>query len=230
MRTLHVLTALLLGSTVIPAGARAADDPTGGKFTLQEALKGLPTAGKLQATIQTSMGTFTCELFEQDAPLTVANFVGLARGLRPFKNPKTGAWEKRPFYDGLTFHRVIPDFMIQGGDINGDGTGEPGYTIPDEKNDPHKFDRGGVLAMANRGPNTGGSQFFITEGPTPFLDDGARPGAHYQIFGQCDNIDLVKKIARVPTGERNKPKEDVKIIKVTISRIKAAAPAKKQAK
>ena len=102
--------------------------------------------------------------------------VGLARGLRPFLDPGTSEWVKRPFYDGLVFHRVIPSFMIQGGDIRGNGSGEPGYTIPDEKNAPHKFDRGGVLAMANRGSNTGGSQFFITEQAQPPLDDGGAAG------------------------------------------------------
>lgn len=209
-----VLGALLVSA---PCGA-AAPDPAGGKFTIEEAVKGVAGSGPLTAVIETSMGSFTCELFEKDAPNTVANFVGLARGLRPFLNPKTQDWVKKPFYEGLTFHRVIPSFMIQGGDINGNGTGEPGYTIPDEKNAPHKFDRGGVMAMANRGPNTGGSQFFITEGPTPALDDGGRTGGHYQIFGQCEPVDLVKKISGVPRDGRDKPFQEVTIKKVTINR------------
>ncbi len=225
---------LALLATLSPAVAGAADpsDPLSGKFTIEEAVKGLSGAGKLTAVIETSLGTFTCELFEKDAPGTVANFVGLARGLRPYRDPVSGQWVKKPFYDGLIFHRVIPSFMIQGGDIKGNGTGEPGYTIQDEKNDPHKFDRGGMLAMANRGPNTAGSQFFITEGPTQMLDDGARPGAHYQIFGQCTPAELVQKIAAVPRDGRDRPlQQDVKIVKVTVSRgdAKAAPGAAKGA-
>jgi peptidyl-prolyl cis-trans isomerase A (cyclophilin A) len=195
----------------------AAQDPVGGKFSIEEATKGLGK-GTLTAKIETSLGTFHCELFEQDAPQTVANFVGLARGLRPFLDLGTSEWVKRPFYDGLVFHRVIPSFMIQGGDIRGNGSGEPGYTIPDEKNAPHKFDRGGVLAMANRGSNTGGSQFFITEQAQPPLDDGGAAGGHYQIFGQCAEVDLVRKIARVPRTGMDRPLADVKITKITIDR------------
>lgn len=203
----------------LPLAALAAPpDPVGGKFTVEEAVKGIAGKGPLTAHIETSMGSFHCELFEQNAPITVANFVGLARGLRPFLNPATGVWEKKPFYDGLTFHRVIPSFMIQGGDIKGNGTGEPGYTIPDEKNAPYRFDRGGVLAMANRGPNTAGSQFFITEAPQPALDDGGAAGGHYQIFGQCQEVQLVGKIAGVPRTPMDRPMTDVKITKVTFER------------
>ncbi|MFO0621697.1 MAG: peptidylprolyl isomerase [Polyangia bacterium] len=211
----------------------AAPDPTGGKFTIEEAVKGLPGKGTLTANIETSMGTFHCELFEQNAPNTVANFVGLARGLRPYLNPSTAVWEKKPFYNGLSFHRVIPSFMIQGGDIKGNGTGEPGYSIADETNAPYRFDRGGVLAMANRGPNTGGSQFFITEAPQPALDDGGAAGGHYQIFGHCQEVQLVAKIAGVPRTPMDRPMTDVKIVKVTIERaskdpapVSKAAPAK----
>ena len=189
------LVALLAVLVPVAAHAAADNDPTGGKFTIDEAVKGVPGSGKLNAIIQTSVGELGCELFEKDAPNTVANFVGLARGVRPFKDPVSGQWVKKPFYDGLIFHRVIPAFMIQGGDIKGNGTGEPGCTINDETNAPHKFDKPGVLAMANRGPNTAGSQFFITEVPTGMLDDGARPGAHYQIFGQCGPVELVKTIS-----------------------------------
>jgi peptidyl-prolyl cis-trans isomerase A (cyclophilin A) len=208
---------LALASLAVPLAAMAAADPAGGKFTLADALKGLPETGTLTATIKTNLGTFKCELFEKDAPGTVANFVGLARGVRPFVDPKTGDWVKRPFYDGLGFHRVIPRFMIQGGDIAGTGRGGPGYSIKDEKNGPHRFDHGGVLAMANRGPDTAGSQFFITEQATSFLDDGARPGAHYQIFGECDDLDLVKTITAL-RGPDDHPTKDVKIEQVTIGR------------
>jgi peptidyl-prolyl cis-trans isomerase A (cyclophilin A) len=213
MRSLPVLLALALA----PAVALAAGDPAGGNFSLAEATKGVTGKGALTATIKTTKGTFNCELFEKDAPNTVANFVGLARGVRPFADPKTGEWVKRPYYDGLVFHRVIPKFMIQGGDIAGTGRGGPGYSIQDEKNDPHKFDRGGMMAMANKGPNTAGSQFFITEQATPFLDDGARPGAHYQIFGQCKEVDVVKAITAL-RGPGDRPTEEVKIEKVTIGR------------
>ncbi len=216
MRTRLIVPALLALLTSSSGAALAADDPTAGKFTLEEATKGLAGSGKLTAVIDTSMGSFNCELFDKEAPLTVANFVGLARGLRPFKDPKGSEWIKRSFYDGLNFHRVIPGFMIQGGDVLGNGTGEPGYTIADEKNVPHDFSKGGMLAMANRGPNTAGSQFFITEGATPFLND--TPRGHYQIFGECQDAALVKKIAAVPRNGSDKPDQEVKITKVTIKR------------
>ncbi|MEK6607321.1 MAG: peptidylprolyl isomerase, partial [Myxococcota bacterium] len=116
-----------------PAPPVAAEpDPHGGTFTIAEATAGLPKKGKLQAVIETTQGTFTCELFEKEAPNTVANFVGLARGLRAFRDLKTGAWVKRPYYDGIIFHRVIPNFMIQGGDPSGTGRDGPGYDIADE--------------------------------------------------------------------------------------------------
>src|SRR5260370_661390 len=121
----------------------------------------------------------------------------LVFGLRPWKDPKTNEWVKKPIYNGLTFHRIIPDFMIQGGDPKGDGTGTPGYEFGDEIVEALKFDRGGLLAMANRGPGTNGSQFFITEKPTPWLN-----GRH-TIFGTCDPLDLETKIARLPAGARN---------------------------
>lgn len=225
-----LLTLIACSARAAAPAQAAAPDPAAGKFTIEEAVKGVPGTGPLTAVIETSMGSFTCELFEKDAPGTVANFVGLARGVRPFLNPGTQEWVKKPFYDGLIFHRVIPSFMIQGGDIKGNGTGEPGYTITDERNAPHKFDRGGVLAMANRGPNTAGSQFFITEGPTPALDDGGRSGGHYQIFGQCEPAELVKKIAAVPRDGRDKPFQDVSISKVVIQRGNGLEPAGKGGK
>jgi peptidyl-prolyl cis-trans isomerase A (cyclophilin A) len=223
---LFVLGLALLG----PAVACAAEDPVAGQFSIDDALKGLPGSGKLTAAIVTSMGTLNCELYADTAPITVANFVGLARGTRPFFEPKTQNWVKRNFYDGLIFHRVIPGFMIQGGDIQGNGTGEPGYTIRDEKNEPHSFDKGGVLAMANRGANTAGSQFFITENATPALDDNGRSRGHYQIFGQCAEVELVKKIASQPRDGRDKPFQDVKIEKVVISRGAGAGKAATQGK
>jgi len=201
---------------------QSADDPTGGKFSIEDATKGLAAKGAITATIETSMGTFKCTLYDKESPHTVANFVGLARGLRPWKDPKSGQWVKKPFFDGLTFHRVIPEFMIQGGDPLGDGTGNPGYKFEDEVQNGLRFDKPGLLAMANAGANTNGSQFFITE-----RDNIPNLNGHYNIFGQCDPIDLVKKIARVPRHTNpsepglDKPLTPVTMKKVTISRGKA---------
>ena len=188
-------------------------DPHGGKFTLPEALKGITGKGPLTATIATSLGQFQCELFEDKAPITVANFVGLARGVRKFWSGKDDNWVARPYYDGTTFHRVIPGFMIQGGDWAGDGSGEIYYTIPDELHSM-KHDRGGLLCMANRGPNTNAAQFFITEAAAPHLDSS------YTIFGSCTPTDLVYRIARVPQSgpPNNRPLTPVTIDKVTIQR------------
>lgn len=175
---------------------KSPDDPLGGKFTLEEAVAGLPSEGKLVALMKTSLGTLSCELFEDKAPITVANFVGLARGLRPFKDA-SGEWVKRPGYDGTTFHRVIKGFMIQGGDPKGTGAGEPGYVIPDEIWPGAKHDERGLLCMANRGPNTNGMQFFILDGPAPHLDGG------YTIFGKCSPPEVIEKIASTKTrGDR----------------------------
>jgi peptidyl-prolyl cis-trans isomerase A (cyclophilin A) len=209
-----VALALALAA-LAPSVARADDDdPAKGKFTLADATKGLsgPASAPLMAKIETTEGTFTCKLFDKEAPITVANFVGLARGVRPWKDPKSGKWVKKPFYDGLIFHRVIPGFMIQGGDPLGVGTGNPGYRFEDEFAPNLKFDKPGLLAMANAGPGTNGSQFFITEG-TP----GHLTGRH-TIFGECEPLSLVTKIANVEKGPRDKPVKDVVMKKVTITR------------
>jgi peptidyl-prolyl cis-trans isomerase A (cyclophilin A) len=215
-----VLTAFLAFWSLAAAGVARADeedDPMKGKFTLDQAVKGVPgpASAPLTAKIETTLGTFTCQLFDKDAPITVANFVGLARGVRPWKDPKTGKWVKKPFYDGLIFHRVIPGFMIQGGDPLGVGTGNPGYRFEDEFSPNLKFDKPGLLAMANAGPATNGSQFFITEGTPQHLT-----GRH-TIFGQCEPTSLVTKIAGVEKGPRDKPVKDVVMKKVTIAREKA---------
>ncbi len=149
-----------------------------------------------KAFFDTSKGTFEIELFADKAPITTKNFIDLAN---------------KGFYNGLTFHRVIDGFMIQGGDPKGDGTGDPGYTIPDEFHPDLKHDSEGILSMANRGPNTGGSQFFITLAPTPWLD-----GKH-AVFGKViKGMDVVKAIEKVKTGKNDKPIEDVVIKKITI--------------
>lgn len=169
-------------------------------------LVGLEGDGKLTATFETDMGDIHCELYENEAPMTVANFVGLARGLKAFHNPNTNKDEQRPFFDGLVFHRVIPNFMIQGGDPLGVGRGGPGYRFGDEFHDSLRHSGPGRLSMANSGPGTNGSQFFITEKKTPHLDN------KHTIFGQCDGEDIVKRIAR----EGKSPK--VVLQRVVISR------------
>jgi peptidyl-prolyl cis-trans isomerase A (cyclophilin A) len=180
-------------------------------FTIAQATEGLPGTGKLMAEITTEMGVITCELFADQAPDTVANFVGLARGLKPWQDPTTGEWVKRPFYDGLAFHRVIPGFMIQGGDPQSRdynyprlGTGSPGFRLSGEA-PPFKFDVPGRLAMANAGSlSSAGSQFFITEAPRSTLD-GADGEIKYAIFGQCDPVTVVKQITGVPRNGNDKP-------------------------
>ena len=225
MRSKISLAVILVSAlaTSLSAGVARADDddPAKGQFTLEQATKGVAGSGLLVAKIETTLGTFTCELYEKDAPVTVANFVGLARGTRPWKDPKTGKWvEKKPFYDGLIFHRVIPGFMVQGGDPLGVGTGNPGYRFEDEFSPNLKFDKPALLAMANAGPATNGSQFFITEGTPQHLS-----GKH-TIFGVCEPASLVSKITGVKRGPRDKPETDVVMKKVTISRGKAKAKSK----
>jgi peptidyl-prolyl cis-trans isomerase A (cyclophilin A) len=196
-----------------PQSERPAQDPAKLVFTLEQATAGLEGTGPLMARLTTSQGTFAVRLFGDEAPLTVANFVGLARGLRPFRDARTGQWRTAPFYDGLTFHRVIPDFMIQGGDPLGDGRGGPGYRFADELGAGKKHDRPGVLSMANAGPDTNGSQFFVTDQPAPHLD-----GRH-TIFGEVvEGLEVVKKIARVERDARDRPLQPVVIEKVTITR------------
>jgi peptidyl-prolyl cis-trans isomerase A (cyclophilin A) len=215
MRSKISLSALLALSLLAAAVARADDDdPAKGNFTIADATKGLGGSGPLTAKIETTQGTFTCELYDKQAPITVANFVGLARGLRPFKD-QSGQWVKKPFYDGLIFHRVIPGFMIQGGDPLGIGSGNPGYRFDNEISPDLKFDKPGLLAMANAGPGTNGSQFFITEGTPMYLN-----GKH-TIFGKCDPLSLVSKITGVDRGPRDKPTTDVVMKKVTITHGKA---------
>ncbi|MCX7674237.1 MAG: peptidylprolyl isomerase [Bdellovibrionaceae bacterium] len=160
---------------------------------------------------ETSMGNFKIKLFTEQAPKTVENFVGLAEGTKEWTDPKTGQKQKKPFYDGLTFHRVIDGFMIQGGCPLGTGTGGPGYRFEDEFHPDLKHNKPGILSMANAGPNTNGSQFFITVAPTPHLD-----GRH-SVFGEVvEGMDVVYAISRTPTDPRDKPMTPVTIKKVSI--------------
>jgi peptidyl-prolyl cis-trans isomerase A (cyclophilin A) len=171
----------------------------------------------LYAVIETTQGTITCRLFDDKTPKTVENFTGLAEGTKKWTDPRTGQQISKKFYDGLIFHRVIPNFMIQGGDPLGSGTGGPGYRFEDEIAPGLAFDAPGKLAMANAGPNTNGSQFFITVAPTQWLT-----GKH-SIFGEVvEGQDVVKKISEVPRSmdNRDKPLTDVIIKKVVIKRVK----------
>jgi peptidyl-prolyl cis-trans isomerase A (cyclophilin A) len=170
--------------------------------------------GKVYAHFTTNLGKFTVELFEKDAPKTVANFVGLAEGTKEWTDPKTGAKVKKPFYNGLIFHRVIADFMIQGGDPLGTGTGDPGYKFADEFGSGRKMDKAGVLAMANAGPNTNGSQFFITLKETNYLN-----GKH-TVFGEVtEGMDTIRKIGETKTSKPgDRPVVPVVMQSVTIER------------
>src|ERR1019366_1892426 len=170
-------------------------------------LGGVMTVQAKTAVIETSMGTIECQLFEKDAPQTVANFVGLATGTKEYTDIKTGQKKKSNFYDGVIFHRVIPNFMIQGGDPLGTGTGGPGYKFNDEF-PSQKFDQPGRLAMANSGPNTNGSQFFITTA----IDDFLNTNGHYSIFGQVTKgQEVADAITKVPRDASDRPNSPVTI-------------------
>jgi peptidyl-prolyl cis-trans isomerase A (cyclophilin A) len=169
----------------------------------------------LYAIFDTTLGRMVCRLFPDKAPETVQNFVGLAKGTKKWQDAKTKAWVQRRYYDGLTFHRVIPNFMIQGGDQAGDGTGTPGYSFKDEFSPDLKFDKPGKLAMANAGPNTNGAQFFITVAPTEHLNN------HHTIFGEVvEGQSVADAISQVPRDARDKPNTPVVIKKLTIVQIK----------
>jgi peptidyl-prolyl cis-trans isomerase A (cyclophilin A) len=166
------------------------------------------------ATLDTTEGKIVCRLFEKEAPITVKNFTDLAEGKREWTHPVTRSKSSAKLYDGSVFHRVIPDFMIQGGDPAGTGYGGPGYQFGDETaGSPHKFDKPGKLAMANAGPGTNGSQFFITVAPTTWLT-----GKH-TIFGEVvEGMDIVAKISKAKTVANDKPAKEIKINSVTIER------------
>jgi len=179
----------------------------------KQVFKNLPKG--YYAAIVTDFGTIVFELYEKQAPKTVKNFVDLALGNKEWIEPNTGQKVKKPFYNGLIFHRVIPNFMAQTGCPKGDGTGGPGYEFEDEFSDDLLFDRPGRVAMANRGPNTNGSQIFITVVPTPWLNK------KHTIFGQVvRGLDVVEKIVSVPRDYRDKPLSPIYIRKVLVKRIK----------
>src|SRR5436853_7591681 len=167
------------------------------------------------ATFNTSEGTIVCRLFEQEAPITVKNFTDLAEGKRDWKDNVSGKGGSGPLYSGTIFHRVIPKFMVQGGDPSGTGMGGPGYKFQDEtKGSPHNFDQPGKLAMANSGPNTNGSQFFITVAPTPHLT------GNHTIFGEVvEGQEIAVKIAGVQRNPQDRPLKDVVLQSITIERV-----------
>jgi peptidyl-prolyl cis-trans isomerase A (cyclophilin A) len=210
-RLTQTLLAALLFSPLAAAAQTPAALPDAPSTTAHEEPPPVPTGPTV--LFDTTMGRLTCQLFSQQAPITVANFIGLATGSKPFVDPVT---QKKmtgtPFYNGTTFHRVIPNFMIQGGDRRGTGEGDAGYFFDDEIVPSLRFDVPGRLAMANSGPGTNGSQFFITEDPVPQLN-----GKH-TIFGQCDThtVLLVASIARVDRNAEDKPLTPVVVNKVTI--------------
>lgn len=168
----------------------------------------------IYAHFETNHGSFVVQLFDKEAPRTVENFVGLAEGTREWTHPATQEKHKTPFYDGLIFHRIIDGFMIQGGDPLGAGMGGPGYRFADEFHPSRRHDRPGILSMANAGPNTNGSQFFITLVPTPHLDN------RHSVFGAVvEGLDVVKAIGKVRTGRNDKPVEDVVMRTIRIERV-----------
>jgi peptidyl-prolyl cis-trans isomerase A (cyclophilin A) len=165
------------------------------------------------ATFKTTEGSFKVKLYDDKAPKTVANFTELAEGKKEWKDPKSGTKVTRPFYDGTIFHRVIENFMIQGGCPMGNGMGDPGYRFADEFGPGLRHDREGLLSMANAGPNTNGSQFFITLVPTPWLDN------KHAIFGEVvEGMDVIRAIGKVKTGAQDRPAKEIKVESVTIQR------------
>lgn len=188
-----------------------ATDPEKGMFTMAQALAELPDGpGPLRAIIDTDLGTLTCTFHDDKAPIGAANFIGLARGRRAWLDPKSKKWVRRPFYDGLTFHRVIPKFVAQGGDPLGNGTGGPGYEFKNEIAGLTHV--AGTLAYANAGPDTNGSQFYICETPQPQLD------MDYTIFGECSPVSVVTAMTHVPVDKNDKPLTPIHMKTVKITR------------
>lgn len=214
---LWALAALLTATAPLPAqegGTQPATPPA----ALPEDAQGLEPG--LYARLQTNLGVMILRLEPERAPMTVANFVGLIEGTKEWTDPNTGEKQKKPFYDGLGFHRIIEGFMIQGGCPLGNGTGGPGYQFPDEFHPALKHDKAGILSMANAGAGTNGSQFFITLGPTPHLDN------RHSVFGHIvRGEDVLKRIGSVKTGAQDRPLEPVTIVKASVIRIGPEAAA-----
>jgi peptidyl-prolyl cis-trans isomerase A (cyclophilin A) len=219
-----LFSALTAALAALPASAQQSAPQTPAPTPATQPADDLPDAPQATAAVltvpngptvvmDTSMGRITCQFYQRQAPKAVANFIGLATGSKDWTDPQSHKVQHhKPLYDGTIFHRVIPEFMIQGGDPIGSGLGDPGYAFDDEVDPNLSFDRAGRLAMANSGPNTNGSQFFITEQAYDTLN------MHYTLFGQCDaaSVDVVKAIARVPRDSDDKPVTPVKLDKVTI--------------
>jgi peptidyl-prolyl cis-trans isomerase A (cyclophilin A) len=219
------LAAAMLAVAAMPALAQQATQSTtqSAQPAAQTPAQALPDAPIATAVLpngptvvmDTSMGRITCQFFQKQAPNAVGNFIGLAEGTKDWTDPTTNkVMRHKKYFDGTTFHRVIPEFMVQGGDPTGTGTGGPGYKFDDEFDPNLNFDVPGRLAMANSGPNTNSSQFFVTETPSDSLDQ------HYTIFGQCDDssVAVVKTIARVERDGNDKPLSPVVLKTVTIVR------------
>ena len=203
------LLGLQLATTLV---ACASEPPPPGPST-EEILASIPGTARIHMTMTTSMGEIRCEMYDDLVPETVANFVGLATGMQYFRHHRSEEWRLGSFYDGLTFHRVIPGFMIQGGDPNGNGRGGPGYSFSDEFHPELNHGEPGRLAMANSGPDTNGSQFYVTTDPTPSLD-----GRH-TVFGDCfESIDVVRAISEVPRNGADAPLDTVTIESVSFER------------
>jgi peptidyl-prolyl cis-trans isomerase A (cyclophilin A) len=207
------LTYALLAPALAVAFAAAAYAQTSAKPAQAPPKAPAVAQGNPTAVLDTSMGRITCQLFPQQAPKAVANFIALSKGTKDWISPVTGMTQHaKPLYNGTIFHRVIPGFMIQGGDPAGTGAGNPGYMFVDEFDPKLNFDVPGRLAMANSGPNTNGSQFFITVAPTPWLN------GHHTIFGQCgeSSLPVINAIVGVPRNSNDKPLTPVVLNKVTI--------------
>ena len=191
-------------------------DPEAGDFTLEEAVAEMPLDGQLVVELATDLGTIFCDLYADRVPRTVAAFIGLTRGKRTWWSPEAGQWETRPYYRGTSFHRVIPDYLIQAGDQLGDGTGDVGFDIPLERHDTLRFDQAGMLGMVTgTGEEGGAGQFFITDGAAPQLD------GQYTVFGKCTPVNVVERIARVPQGggPDHRPLTEVLISRTFIQRV-----------
>ncbi|MFZ0902211.1 MAG: peptidylprolyl isomerase [Candidatus Sulfotelmatobacter sp.] len=220
MRNAFIIPVLLFMAALAVWAQSSSQAAPAAKPPVHHAAAGQPTA-----IIETSVGNMTCTLFPNKAPIGVENFIGLATGTKDWKTVRGVTKHGVPLYDGTIFHRVIPGFMIQGGDPAGDGTGDPGYKFKNEVSSDLLFDKPGRLAYANAGPNTNGSQFFITEVATPHLNGS------YTIFGQCDaaTVALVKEIAHMATDPSNdRPFRPVKISHIKIVRGEAAPAAAKK--